>query len=88
MVKLAGQKLADVYGYRYACELQRVAEVDHLPRIYTRYLGGGWIEIHGGGLPSHKDLREMYPNGWTLYAKVRSKEARQYVKEHPCHLDV
>ena len=87
MVKLTGQKLADVYGYRYACELQKLACVQSIPRIYARYLGGGWIEIYGSGLPPHKDLRAIYPNGWTLSAKVRSKKARQYVVEHPCHLD-
>ena len=80
MVKLVGQKLADVYGNRYAQDLQKVADVETLPTIYTRYLGGGWIEIHGNGLPSHKNLREMYPNGWCLLNKVRSKQAREYVK--------
>ena len=87
MAKLTGQKLADVYGYRYACNLQKVADVDQVPTIYARYLGGGWIEIHGGGLPPRKDLREIYPNGWSLYAKVRSGEAKRYIKTHPCHLD-
>lgn len=87
MQKLTGQKLADVYGYRYACELKKLADVSQVPTIYARYIGGGWIEIHGSGLPPHKDLRAIYPNGWTLSAKVRSKKARQYVVEHPCHLD-
>lgn len=81
MKRLTGQKLADVYGYRYAVELQKVAEVETVPTIYSRYLGGGWIEIHGSGLPPHKDLRELYPNGWCLGAKVRSKYAREYVAD-------
>lgn len=74
MQKLTGQKLADVYGYRYACELQKLADVSQVPTIHARYIGGGWIEIYGSGLPPHKDLRAVYPNGWTLWAKVRSKK--------------
>ena len=80
MRKLTGQKLADVYGNRYAQNLQRVADVETLPTIYARYIGGGWIELSGDGLPPHKDLRALYPNNWGLHAKVRSKKAREFVR--------
>ena len=80
MRKLTGQKLADVYGNRYAQDLQRVAEVETLPAIYARYIGGGWIELSGRDLPSHIDLRTLSPNGWALHGKVRCKKAREFVR--------
>lgn len=77
--KLTGQKLADVYAYRYALALQKIADVSELPTVYANYIGGGWINIRGSALPPAKKLRDMYPHGWCLSATVRSGKARAFV---------
>ena len=79
MKKLTGQKLADVYAYEYGEYVREQSGVEYHPMVYASYCGGGWIRLSGSNLPPHKDLREMYPNGWTLGATVRSKKAREFV---------
>jgi hypothetical protein len=78
---LKGQKLADVYANAYAESVMSEARTEAKPSVWAHYEGGGWITLRGEGLPPHYDLREQYPNGWTLLDHVRSSEARRFLDE-------
>ena len=72
-MKLTGQSLANEYAKVLTRKLKG--------KVWCTYLGGGWIEMRGDGLPSHPDLRSQYPHGWSLLDRVRSGKARQAVAE-------
>jgi hypothetical protein len=69
--KLTGQNLAEAYAITFR----------HLGRVWAYYEDGGWIVLRGEGLPPHPDLKELYPNGWSLMSRVRSSEARERIRE-------
>ncbi len=35
--------------------------------------------IQANGLPSHPDLRDLYPNGWTLLDFIQPRKARAMI---------
>ena len=67
--RLTGQALANAYA---AC-------FTYLGKVWATYDGGGWICLRGEQLASHPDLRDQYPNGWSLCSRVRAGEARALV---------
>jgi len=64
--RLKGVALAKAYA----------ASFSYLGNVWGTYEGGGWIVIQGSRLAPHPDLREQYPNGWELFSRVRTGEAR------------
>lgn len=78
-MKLTGQKLADRYAEVYASEVTKVSGIEARKYIWATYIGGGWVELRGESVPSHKDLREVYPNGWSLLDRKRSSVVRNYI---------
>ena len=70
MTKLTGQRLATEYARRHPLSEKNPGKVSGC------YVGGGWIEISGSGLEPHPDMAFFYPNGWSLYSRLRSGEAR------------
>jgi hypothetical protein len=81
---LTKQALADAYAEAYRLDVERVSG-EAVPHgvIGARDLGGGWIEIYGSGIPPHKDLRAMYPNGWCLGDTIRYGKARTFIATDP-----
>ena len=79
-MKLTGQALANKYAEVYA---QHVSKESGVPaskcNIWATYIGGGWIEICGSGVPARRDMQTQYPSGWTLLDKKRSSYVRNYI---------
>lgn len=69
ITKLTGKALADAYAATYA----------HLGNVWAHYEGGGWIVLRGEGLKPHPSMQAQFPNGWSLFSRVRSGEARKRI---------
>ena len=69
ITRLTRQALADAYAATYA----------HLGNVWASYEGGGWIVLRGEGLKPHDSMRALYPNGWSLFSRVRAGEARKRI---------
>lgn len=82
MKKLTGQALADAFAKTYRLwKMPGIRQPRYIGKVWASYDGGGWITLRGEGLRAHPDLRKMYPNGWSLFQRFRSGEARQRVLE-------
>jgi hypothetical protein len=73
--KLTPEQLAKAVAQTYA-----YLEGD-TGKVHGSYDGGGWITVTGHNLPAHPDLRDKYPNGWSMMERIRTSEARQRLIE-------
>lgn len=80
--QLSGQALADAVAKRYREHLRAIAD-EHGDdgHLYASYNGGGWIELGGSNLPCHRELREVYKNGWSLLYVQRSSHWREWLSK-------
>ena len=69
--RLTGEQLAQAVALTFA----------YLGEVHGTYEGGGWIVVSGSGLEPHPDLKDKYPNGWTLHHRIRTTEARKRLVE-------
>ena len=78
---LTKQPLADAYAQAYRHHVLAVCQKPVQAHVWATDLGGGWIKIRGESLPPHRDLVNIYPNGWSLCGLVRYGEARQFIAD-------
>ena len=74
-----------------AKQLTRKEVATRLSEHYSRKFNGNVIAVYdasrrvyefsGSGLPAHPDLKEQYPNGWSLLDSVKPTEARKLIAE-------
>ncbi len=69
--RLTADQLATAVAQTYA----------YLGKVWAHYDGGGWIVIRGENLEPHPDMKHLYPNGWSLFERIRTTEARKRLIE-------
>lgn len=72
------KNVAELKGPQLAVELMKVypLALENPGKVFAHYVGGGWLHISGNGLKPHPDMAARYPNGWSLFDRMKCSSAR------------
>lgn len=79
-MKCTRKQISEMLAKYYADKFKRDTGQEYAGKVWVYFDESKRAYcLRGEGLPAHPDLRDMYPNGWSLLDYVKPTEARALV---------